>query len=495
MASLVATADPTTGTIRVDVEQTEVRDLFTRVVANGWGTATTGQTWTTVGGVAGDYAVNGTQGTHTFSATNAPRRTRTAAVVDADMGVSAQCTIAVAALTQPIEPGVFVRYTDSSNHYFVNVSLAPSGVATMNLCVVALGVTTVLASVVLGQTHAAGATWLFRLEVCGHLLSAKAWRSTVTEPGWIAQVTDFSLTSGTNIGCRSVLATGNTNGSTVFAYDNLVTYVSQPIRLWRVLPDGTKTEVRGSPGFTEPATAAAATATATFYDNEAPFDVNVFYELTSACNTVVEATSNTVNLASDGDGWLRDPVDPTRNLRIVMEDFFDECVDEDVIVFSGLGSREFANASGIFDIVDDRRPVTVSQTRKNYGSVLTLTSYSLDDIDGIEDILDPGRILLLSLPVVYGFGHRSNGTDYITIYDVTQSLIGVDQQVSARVWTLPFRLSYEPADTSEGGTGGNGIGGAGATYDDLAASVLGLTYNSLTASGETYLQVAQGVGY
>lgn len=495
MSTLVATADPTTGTIRVDVEQTQVRDLFTRVVANGWGNATTGQAWTTVGGVAGDYAVNGTQGTHTFSATNSPRRTRTAAVVDADMGVQAQCTIAVLALTAPIEPGVFVRYTDSSNHYFVNVSLAPGGVATMNLSRVVLGVTSTISSVVLGQTHAAGATWLMKLEVCGHTLRAKAWRSTVTEPGWLSEVTDFNLVTGTNIGCRSVLATGNTNGSTVFAYDNLVAYVSQPIRLWRVLPDGTKTEVRGSPGFTEAPTAAAATATATFYDNEAPFDVNVFYELTSACSLIVEATSNTVNLASGGDGWLRDPVDPTRNLRIVMDDFFDECVDEDVIVFSGLSGRNYENASGIYDVVDDRRPVTVSQTRKNYGSVLTLTSYSLDDIDGIEDILDPGRILLLSLPIVYGFGHRSSGTDYITIYDVDQNLIGADQQVSARVWSLPFRLSYAPPDTDEGGTGGNGIGGSNATYDALAASALGLTYNSLTASGETYNQVAQGVGY
>ena len=210
---------------------------------------------------------------------------------------------------------------------------------------------------------------------------------------------------------------------------------------------------------------------------------------------MVEATSNTVNLDSGDDGWLRDPVDPSRNLRIVMDDFFDECVDVDVIVFSGLGTRDYANASGIFDIVDDRRPVTVSQKRKNYGSVLTLTSYTLDDVDGLEDIFDPGRILILSLPIVYGFGHRSAGSDYITCYDIADAVIGVDQRVTTRVWTIPFRLSYEPADTSEGGQGGNGIGGFNATYDALAASALGLTYNSLTASGETYLQVAQGVGY
>jgi hypothetical protein len=212
---------------------------------------------------------------------------------------------------------------------------------------------------------------------------------------------------------------------------------------------------------------------------------------------VVEATSNTVVLDSDDDGWLRDPVDPTRNVRIVMSSFFDECVDVDTVVFSGLAPRVYANAAGIFDIIDDRRPVTVSQTRKNYASGLTLTSYTLDDIDALEDLFDPNRVLVLSLPVSanYGWAHRSYGTDYITCFDVTQSVIGVDQGVTTRTWDIPFRLSYAPPDTSEGGTGGNGIGGAGATYDDLAASALGLTYNSLTASGETYLQVAQGVGY
>lgn len=495
MSTLVATADPTTGTVRIDVEQTQVRDLFTRVVANGWGNATTGQAWTTVGGVAADFSVNGTQGLMTFSAAGASRRTRVTTTPGADMGVMAQVTIAVAALTAPIEPGMFVRYNDVSNHYLMNVSLAPSGVATLNINKIVLNVITNLASIPLEQVHVAGATWLMALEVCGHTVRAKAWRSTVTEPGWILTVTDFDLNVGTNSGFRSLLASGNTNGSTVFAYDNFVAWISQPVKLFRVTPDGARTEVRGSPGFTEDPTAAAASAVATFYDNEVPFDVNVFYEMTSNCATTVIATSNTVNLASGGDGWLRDPVDPTRNLRIVMDDLFDECVDEDVIVYSGIGGRNYANASGIFDVVDDRRPVTVSQTRKNYGSVLTLTSYSLDDIDGIEDIMDPGRILLLSLPVVYGFGHRSYGTDYVTFYDVDDALIGVDQRVSTRVWTMPFRLSYEPADTSEGGTGGNGIGGGGATYEILAASALGTTYNTLTASGETYLQVAQGVGY
>lgn len=492
MASLTATTDPATGTIRVDVEQTTMRDLFTRVVANSWGNATTGQAWTSTGGVAANFSVNGTQGLHAVTTVNASRRS----VLDTgfpDMGGQFQVTIPVTATTNPIDSGLYLRHIDVSNNYYINISIAPSNTVTLSIRRNVLGVETTLTSVVLAQTHAAGATWFVKGEICGSTVRGKAWRSTVTEPGWVSTTTDSAVTTGNEIGARSFVGTGNP--AITFTYDNAFSYVSQPIRLYRVTPDGVRTEVRGSPGNTEDATAAAASATATYWDGEAPFDVDVYYEMTSACSATTVLTSNTVNLDSGGDGWLRDPTDPGLNLRIVMDDFFDECVDEDVIVFSGLDTREYENASGVFDRVNTARPNTVSMKRKNNGSTLYLTSFSLDDIDTLEDIFANGRVLLLTLPTVYGWAHRSFGTDYITCFDITQSLLGVDQRVSTRVWTIPYRLSTEPVDTSEGGTGGNGIGGGGATYDILAASVIGTTYNSLTAAGFTYTQIAQGVGY
>ena len=465
-------------------------------MANGWGTATTGQVWTTVGGVAGDYAVNGTQGTHTFSATNAPRRCRTAVVTDADMGVMVQCTIAVAALTQPIQLGVFVRYTDSSNHYYMDVSLAPSGVATMNIYKVVLGVVTTLASVVLNQTHVAGTTWMVAMDVCGHVLRAKAWRSTVTEPDWLATVNDYDLVTGTNAGCRSVLATGNTNGSTVFTYDNFVAWIGQPVRLFRATPDGVLTEVRGSPGYTQAPTAAADTATSTFYDNEAPFDTVLTYQLRSNCSSTTEATSSPVTLLSNGDGWIRDPLDASRNIRITFGDrAFDVCTSTQEVTLVRWDPRVRTNASGVFDIINNQRPNTVSMTRKRYDSGFILASKTLTDVDEIDEILQPGRILMVSLPAAYGFGRPYN-SDYVTILDVTEEQIVTDDyQVPHRAWEIPFRLSYAPADTSAGGTGGNGVGAPGATYGDLRVSALGTTYLTLRTSGETYLQVAQGVGY
>lgn len=496
MATVTATPDPTTGSVLVQVEQTTLRDLFTRAVANSWGNATTGQAWSTSGGIAANYNVNGTQGTHTLTTTGAARISFATPVSSTDHAFFIQSTVPVAALTQPIVIAVVARYSDAGNHYFAEVSLAPSGVATLNLRKAVLGVGSTLSSVVLGQTHAAGATWNIGISVCGSTVQAKAWRSTVTAPDWLLSNTDFDLTTGTAVGARSTLTTGNTNVSPIIAYDNAYAYVSQPVRVVRVTPDGVESEVRGSPLDTNAPTAAAATATATLWDNESPLDTDLVYRLYSNCNpTTVIASSATVSLDSGDGGWLRDPTDPTKNLPLTLEGFYDDCVDQDVIVFSGFGDREYRNASGQFDIINAQRPRTVSQVRKNYASSLSLTSFSLQDILDLEDMYAPGSVLALSLPTLYGWANRTYGTDFITIGDIVNAYIGVDQRVTSRVWTVPFRLSGPPVDTDSGGTGGNGIGGGGATYDELADSVLGTTYNTLTASGQTFDQVAAGVGY
>lgn len=498
MSAIVATADPTTGTVLLSFNQIEARDQFTRVVAGGWGVAITGETWTLSGGLAADYSVNGTMGVMSLTSVNVSRNARLdSASLGSDIDFIGFTTIPVVPTGAAIQSLLGVRLTTSSfnNQYRAGIAVAPSNVVTLRLEKVVLGVATLIDSVNLNQTHAAGAQYGIRISACGSRIMAKAWRTTVAQPDWMLVANDFDVPTGDSVVARSLLQNGNTNALPVnVTFDNFGVGISQPIRIFRVTPDGTRTELRGSPLNTEDVTSASASGAAIAWDNEAPFDVNVFYEMTSNCSSTVYATSNTISLDSDGDGWLRDPVDPTRNIRIVMNEFFDECIDQDVVVYSGMDTKTYANSAGIYDVVDDRRPITISQTRKNYGSVLRLTSFSLDDIDVLEDIFDPNRILLLSLPMSYGWAHRSFGTDYVTFYGVDQDFLGVDQEVSARAWTAPFRLSYAPPNLP-GGTGGNGIGGGGATYDDLAASVIGTDYNSLTAAGFTYFQIAAGTGY
>ena len=495
MVSVVATPDPTTGSTLVQVEQTIARDLFARVVAGGWGNATTGQAWLNNGGVAGDFFVDGVEGHVSNNSLNASRLTTIdTGSPDHDTAILWRGPVVLPTGNNFIG-GVVGRFTSTNNYYLAAVDLAPSGVVTLTIRKRVLGVNSdVTSSFTLPFSNSAGILINIRMAVCGNQIKAKAWSLLSPEPDWILTANDYDLTTGNRTGQRSTLATGVTNALPVpWQWDNMVTIVGQPFRVFRSV-GGVETELRGSPGNSNKETAAADTATATFWDNEGPFNVSTTYSIKSNCNDTAVATSAPVTLDAEF-GWLRDPVNPSRNIELIRDDLFDECVDEQVVVFSGLGDPAYANTSGIFPIIDAERPRVVSQTRKNHASSLTLTSFSLDDIIDLEDLYRPGTILSLSLPTTFGWAQRTSGTDYIVIGDINQAYLGVDQELTARVWSMPFWLTGPPADTSEGGTGGNGNGGGDATYDILAASVLGTTYNTLTASGLTYDQIAAGTGY
>jgi hypothetical protein len=495
MVSIVATPDPTTGSMLVQTEQTIGRDLFTRVVAGGWGNMTTGQAWQNNGGAAGDFSVNGVEGQVSNNSLNASRLT-TFDTLSTDHDFTIHWRTAVVLPTgNNFIGGAVARYTDTNNYYLAAVDLAPNDVVTLTIRKRVLGVNSnVTSSFTLPFLNSAGVIIGIRIAVCGHQIKAKAWNLLQSEPDWILTASDFDLTTGTRTGQRSLLSTGVTNVLPVpWQFDNAVAIIGQPFRVFRSV-GGVETELRGSPGNSNKETAAADSATATYWDNEGPFNVSTTYVLKSNCNDTNIATSTPVTLDSDF-GWLRDPTNPSRNIELIQDDLFDPCVDEQVVVFSGLGNPAYVNSSGIFPIIDAERPRVVSQTRKNYASALTLTSFSLDDILDLEDLYRPGAILSLSLPTSFGWALRTSGTDYIVIGDVSQAYLGVDQELTARVWSMPFWLTGPPADTSEGGTGGSGIGGGDAIYDVLAASVLGTTYNTLTASGQTYDQVAAGTGY
>lgn len=490
MASLVATPDPATGTVRIDVDQTIAYDTFSRIVANGWGSPDLGPAWTVSGGALADYSVNGTSGDHRHTAANVDHRSEMAQVVT-DFEMSTTFSLSSVPFTGLWIVNLFGRLNPGPSQYVVGTLVGnPSGVVEIRIEYNDGAGNLITANVPLTGVNTSSVI-SFKFKACGNLLQARAWDATLPEVAeWQSELTVPTIFSGP-IEINTYTAPGTTPMPFTFSFDFFQIITGNPLHLYRVTPDGVRTEVIGSPFSTN----MGLPETATMWDGSAPFDVDIYYELTSDCSEDAVLTSNTVSLDSGGDGWLRDPLNPSLNLRIVMDDFFDECVDEDVIVFSGLDSREYENASGIFDHINAQRPITVSMTRKNYASALTLTSFSLDDVDSLEDIFQAGRILSLTLPMEYGWAHRTFGTDFITCFDITQSLLGVDQRVSTRVWTAPFRLSPEPADTIEGGVGGNGIGGGGATYDDLMVSALGVDYNSLSGSGNTYLQTAQGVGY
>lgn len=491
MATLVATPDPATGTVRVDVDQTVVYDLFNRVVANAWGNPTRGANpWVTAGGPAANYNVNGNFGNHIHTTINLDRTSAMAvSATDFDMvvtvGYSAPPTGAAWQMT-------LIGRTLGADYVALNMIGNVGGVVQLIL-EFSQGAGVILSDTVVATDVTSGQTLTYRFRACGNLLQAKVWDATTPEvQAWDVELVVPTYWAG-GIQMNTFLQPGNTNVLPyTFAFDFFSLDIGQPVRLFRVTPDGTRTEVRGSAFYTTP----DVPSIATIWDNEAPFDTAITYELHSDCTMADTVTSNSITLLSNGNGWIRDPAIPANNILLTENGLtFNDCDTTRQITFLNWEPRAYENASGIFPIINSERPNTVSMRRKRYTSEFRFATKTLDDMDLMENIFMPGTILLVSLPTAYGFG-RPYGQDYITVMDLEQATSNTDdQRTPFREWTVPFQLSYEPPDLNEGMTGSNGIGGGGATYEAMTASPLGATYATTTASGETYQQLAQGVGY
>lgn len=505
MASIVATPDPVTGAILLNVDRLLLFDIFDRVTANGWGVADLGGTWAVTVGPAANFSTDGANALISLSATGVGYRisvTPTGGNV-ADAEFTTQFSLPVIPSGARILHTVIMRET-AAGSYQARVNFGAASDSFLDIFTgdyVAGTLFFLTEGFQLPFATTAPTEVSIKMQTVGDTIRARAWLTSQAEPDvWQVSARNTQHTSGI-FGIQSERAVGNLNGT--FDMTTWITKASlgaEPLNLYRVTPDGTRTLVRGSGFFMpDPLTPVAYTTNPTipaiFWDNEAPFDVNVFYELTSELSDTAVLTSNTVNLASGGDAWLRDPYTPSNNLIIEISEVpFDYCDETPRIMFTDLQSKIYDNASGVFDLIDAERPETIAQTRKRYGSTLYLTSKEAQDVTDIEAILAGGYPLLLSLPAVYQFG-LPYGTDWVSFLGVQSDPPGVDRRLPTRNWIMPFRLSLPPSDVDTGNTGGNGIGGGDATYDALAASALGLTYNSLTAAATTYNAVAAGTGY
>ncbi len=201
-----------------------INDTFTRSVTDGWGSATSGQAWTNAGGtVPGNYDVNGTQGTHAVDTTNTARTSRFDTYTYRNVDLKVEVKTDQIAVTQPMSAAIMLRYVDSLNMYMARVVFNTNQTATIEIVKRVAAADTVLATAtVASYTHAAGTFISIRGQVDGTTLRAKAWATAGSEPStWTLTATDSTFTIGT-VGLRSFRNTGNTSGTTIFTWDNLL---------------------------------------------------------------------------------------------------------------------------------------------------------------------------------------------------------------------------------------------------------------------------------
>ncbi len=197
-----------------------VADTFNRTVANGWGTADTGQTWTVVG-TAADYSVGSG-----YAAANQPAtgiaHLALAPAPTADVDLVVDVASSVLAAGASLFAGPLVRAVDNNNHYSARLDFTTSAGVVMTLRKRVAGVETQLGTYTSGLTHTAGAFYRVRLQMTGAALKARIWLPAAQEPSaWHLEVTDTALTAAANIGIRCFANTGSTPVNPQLRFDNV----------------------------------------------------------------------------------------------------------------------------------------------------------------------------------------------------------------------------------------------------------------------------------
>lgn len=213
-----------------------ISDTYNRApVASGWGSTETGEAYTSVGGTAANYSVNGTAGLMSLSALSTTYRQRLAGIVARDIDITV--TLSISALLTgsggSIENGVRVRYVDDNNlcdlRIFRNVNSSN--------CTIALrqrvgGVDTATSFPAISGS-ANNSTVRVRIVASGSTLQAWAW---LPASGSMSTTPQLSLGSVTMLtpGAVEVYAAPNSSVTNTLpltaTWDDLVgTYAGTPL--------------------------------------------------------------------------------------------------------------------------------------------------------------------------------------------------------------------------------------------------------------------------
>jgi hypothetical protein len=210
------------------------------------------------------------------------------------------------------------------------------------------------------------------------------------------------------------------------------------LTLHRVLPDGSRTLVRGTSGLiqAQPIT----TTELVIEDYEAPLGVPVYYigETRDSNGTLIATnTSGTVTIDA-GDPqycWLKDLVNPQRNIRLAI---------------SAPGpSWDRPLVQAVYHVRSRKNPVVLSDVRGGKTGTLTVFTQSDDERGGLDWLLDTGNILLVQVSPGYGMADM-----YVTAGQSTEARGGGAATDPWRIWTLPLTEVDLPTTIGVAGSAG-----------------------------------------
>lgn len=194
------------------------RDAFNRTVVSGWGSADSGQAWTSAAS-GGTYSVNGSQGVHAFPAASSNTNTSSINVGSPDQDLLMDFLIDAQDTAGSQDVSALVRMTDDNNFYRAQLVFTTAGVATFRIMKTVAGVSTTLVSqAITSFVFNAGTVYSIRFYISGSNLWAKVWATNNPEPDvWNLSTTDTTFTTGNSAGIRS-----NDNSAAGIAFNVLL---------------------------------------------------------------------------------------------------------------------------------------------------------------------------------------------------------------------------------------------------------------------------------
>lgn len=224
-----------------------IEDAFGRSSASSWGSADTGQAWTSAGGVVSDYSVGSGYGVHVLSTVDVTRRTSITAV-SPDCDYYGSITTSALASGDSLFGALTARMLDSENMYMARLEFLTTNVIVLVIRKIVANVGTTIGGVTLSATHVAGTFIRVRFQAKGSALKAKAWPATEVEPPtWDIEVTDSSIVLPHSLGTRSIRTTGNTNAASVeIRYDNFAVVNPQTFTVTRSVNGCVKAHAAGT---------------------------------------------------------------------------------------------------------------------------------------------------------------------------------------------------------------------------------------------------------
>lgn len=211
-----------------------VVDTFSRTVANGWGAADQGGSYT-VTGTAANFAVGSGVGTMSVPAANTERIANLANVSMDDTDQRIKFIVNTLPVGAAATIRVYARQQDASNLYQLGIFITVSGAFQVHAKKLIGGVQTAIGSnaTVTGLSFSTSTTYWMRAAVTDSSpsnLFIKVWADGTVEPDWqfLAQDSDAVLQGTGSVSLVSRLETGETALPILFTYDSYQVFDVSP---------------------------------------------------------------------------------------------------------------------------------------------------------------------------------------------------------------------------------------------------------------------------